>query len=473
LIRRWIFVVLISVWCAPWTAIAQPISLQRFQPHGDGTGWFATESAETLPPLLPVVSLWFNEANDPIGFAETEGEREVHGDLLSIDIQTALGLGDVDLSFTLPVHMAHPWNNHTRIVGIGDLRFTVKAHLFDPTQKGIGLGAVVPVSIPTGHAEHGFGMPGATISPSLLLSGYLRFMRVGLQLGIRAADTGIPAAEGARNETYVSGLLRASAGVHFGSPVEGILELGGEMYGDVGANPMELLVGLRARPNDAFAIHVAGSFRIKNRSITTPDARFVLGVSFLPPSPLDLDRNRQITRRDEGPRPGWGLDKHKRRDRRSWEGDPLEIIEELSSPEPVAERHVEPEPRADEPVAELTATEIVIHQQVHFETDRSSLLDESLTVLVAVAEILGAHPEVLLVEIQGHADERGSEHYNLTLSQARADAVLQTLVALGVAPDRLFARGYGTTAPLVEGDDERAYASNRRVQFIILGIDSD
>jgi outer membrane protein OmpA-like peptidoglycan-associated protein len=76
-------------------------------------------------------------------------------------------------------------------------------------------------------------------------------------------------------------------------------------------------------------------------------------------------------------------------------------------------------------------------------------------------------PEILLVEIQGHTDNRGRSSYNLQLSQQRAEAVRDFLIQAGVSPTRLEARGFGQERPLVPNLTSANRARNRRVQFMI------
>jgi outer membrane protein OmpA-like peptidoglycan-associated protein len=80
--------------------------------------------------------------------------------------------------------------------------------------------------------------------------------------------------------------------------------------------------------------------------------------------------------------------------------------------------------------------------QVTFLNNSATLTPEGQTVVANVAAILKANPTVR-ISIEGHTDTRGSEAANLTLSQARAQAVLSTLVSLGIAADRLTATGFG------------------------------
>jgi peptidoglycan-associated lipoprotein len=96
-------------------------------------------------------------------------------------------------------------------------------------------------------------------------------------------------------------------------------------------------------------------------------------------------------------------------------------------------------------------------QKVHFDYDASTLSASSKSALSANAEIMKAHPK-LSVEVQGHADERGTNEYNLALGSRRAAAVRDYLVAQGVSPSRMTAISYGEEVPL---------AANRRAEFRI------
>lgn len=69
------------------------------------------------------------------------------------------------------------------------------------------------------------------------------------------------------------------------------------------------------------------------------------------------------------------------------------------------------------------------------------------------------------ITLEGHADERGTEEYNLQLSNKRAASVKKYLTDLGVKPGQLDTVGYGENRPASNGHDEAAWAENRRVEF--------
>jgi OOP family OmpA-OmpF porin len=116
-------------------------------------------------------------------------------------------------------------------------------------------------------------------------------------------------------------------------------------------------------------------------------------------------------------------------------------------------------------LAIVTDKEIKILQQIHFEYNKSNIRPESFPVVDAVAEIMKQNPKIK-IEVQGHTDNRGNKRYNQDLSEKRAGAVMQALVARGIERERLRSQGYGMDRPLVPNDTDQNRALNRRVQFI-------
>jgi outer membrane protein OmpA-like peptidoglycan-associated protein len=111
---------------------------------------------------------------------------------------------------------------------------------------------------------------------------------------------------------------------------------------------------------------------------------------------------------------------------------------------------------------------ILILQKVLFKTGSAEILPESNAILDAVATTVIHHPEFTLLEVQGHADERSNDDYNLRLTNDRAHAVVEALATRGVARDHLRSQGYGEYCPLDEGHNEAAWEKNRRVEFKVL-----
>lgn len=117
---------------------------------------------------------------------------------------------------------------------------------------------------------------------------------------------------------------------------------------------------------------------------------------------------------------------------------------------------------------EVRDNEVIILDKVFFELDSSVLKAESIRILDDVAATLIAHPEIELIEVQGHTDDQGSDEYNIGLSQRRAETVRSYLIAQGVAGKRLLPKGFGENVPLQPGTSEEAREANRRVAFKIL-----
>ena len=115
----------------------------------------------------------------------------------------------------------------------------------------------------------------------------------------------------------------------------------------------------------------------------------------------------------------------------------------------------------------VTKSTIVTLKSIEFEFDKAIIQKQSLPILDNVAHALEDNPDIELVEVQGHTDERGDDEYNLDLSNRRAAAVVLYLKQQGIAEGRLTSQGYGETVPLLNEHNERAWKMNRRVEFHI------
>jgi outer membrane protein OmpA-like peptidoglycan-associated protein len=119
----------------------------------------------------------------------------------------------------------------------------------------------------------------------------------------------------------------------------------------------------------------------------------------------------------------------------------------------------------------VTTGEIVILKQVRFRFGQASL-DQTVDpvsddLLTEVRDVIQQHPEIEIIEVQGHADDVGAPAVNQAISQRRAEAVRAWLVRRGVDGARLVARGYGSTVPIAPNTTEEGRQRNRRVQFVI------
>jgi outer membrane protein OmpA-like peptidoglycan-associated protein len=116
----------------------------------------------------------------------------------------------------------------------------------------------------------------------------------------------------------------------------------------------------------------------------------------------------------------------------------------------------------------VTEDSIIILEKIYFETDSAEIQERSFPIIDQVAATLIGNPQITLIEIQGHADERSSDEYNIRLTTDRAAAVLEALVSRGVSRDRLRSAGYGERCPEDPRHTMEAYETNRRVEFKII-----
>ena len=111
-------------------------------------------------------------------------------------------------------------------------------------------------------------------------------------------------------------------------------------------------------------------------------------------------------------------------------------------------------------------------QKLSFEPGSATLDAPSLQIIDQLAEILKTCQDVP-IEIAGHTDSQGRESMNLNLSQERADAVLNAILARRVLTTNLSAQGYGETVPIADNGTEEGREANRRIEFTLLAVDEE
>ena len=142
-------------------------------------------------------------------------------------------------------------------------------------------------------------------------------------------------------------------------------------------------------------------------------------------------------------------------------------------------------------------TKPVVIDNIFYDFDKATLRPESKVALDSMAQVLRDNPNVT-IEMASHTDRIGSEEYNIKLSSRRAQSVIDYLISVGIAPERLQSHGYGKTRPktitkklarqfpqfkegdvlteeyilaLPESDQEIADQINRRTEFQVLSIE--
>ncbi len=106
-------------------------------------------------------------------------------------------------------------------------------------------------------------------------------------------------------------------------------------------------------------------------------------------------------------------------------------------------------------------------QNVHFDVDKYDVKPKYFDELDQVVTVLKSNPGVK-VRIEGHTDADGSDEYNQTLSDNRANAIYDYFISKGVQRDRLSAKGYGESRPIASNDTDSGKALNRRIELTVL-----
>ena len=107
-----------------------------------------------------------------------------------------------------------------------------------------------------------------------------------------------------------------------------------------------------------------------------------------------------------------------------------------------------------------------VGDRVFFANDQSDLTPEAQETLVKQANWLQQYPDVL-VQIEGHADERGTREYNIALSARRATAARNFLISRGISAKRISSIAYGKERPAAFCDAEECWSQNRRAVTVI------
>ena len=111
------------------------------------------------------------------------------------------------------------------------------------------------------------------------------------------------------------------------------------------------------------------------------------------------------------------------------------------------------------------ATGPLARKVIYFDFDKSEIKPEFADLVAAHARNMTSHPNAKM-KLEGNTDERGTREYNIGLGERRAQAVRRALMLQGVAESQLKTVSFGAERPAVEGDDEAAWAQNRRVELV-------
>jgi len=122
-------------------------------------------------------------------------------------------------------------------------------------------------------------------------------------------------------------------------------------------------------------------------------------------------------------------------------------------------------PTPEECLARVSAVQA--EAKISFEPGKATIDPEGLKLIDSLAEAL-TDCETVAIEVGGHTDSQGRESMNLTLSQTRAEAVVDALASRRVLTGNLVAKGYGETQPIADNDTEEGREANRRIEFRLI-----
>ena len=122
------------------------------------------------------------------------------------------------------------------------------------------------------------------------------------------------------------------------------------------------------------------------------------------------------------------------------------------------------------PIQEIVKETEVVLNDIFFEFDKSNITKEGAFELDKLVEALKANPAMVIM-VKAHTDNRGSDAYNMNLSNRRAKATVQYVISKGIAKERISGQGYGESQPKTDCKadcTEEQHAQNRRSEFIIV-----
>ena len=117
----------------------------------------------------------------------------------------------------------------------------------------------------------------------------------------------------------------------------------------------------------------------------------------------------------------------------------------------------------------ITETEVILNP-IYFEFDKSNITEQGARELDKLVKVMNEHPNMVILA-KSHTDTKGSDKYNMRLSERRAQSTVQYIISKGISKDRISGKGYGESEPKVDCKDnctEEQDAQNRRSESIIV-----
>jgi len=125
-------------------------------------------------------------------------------------------------------------------------------------------------------------------------------------------------------------------------------------------------------------------------------------------------------------------------------------------------------PVSDHPSPYRVGDRLPLKASIEFDYNKARIRPSSYLVLDELAALLKEHPELILVEVQNHSDNTIRNYYGRRPTRDRAMSVRRALIARGIAPERLTAKGYGEERPIATNKTAAGRAKNRRTEIVVL-----
>lgn len=437
-------------------------NIQLFYPTTGGYSWFSRDYAQVGDHLQPYGGMTLRYARAPL-VAFINNERfEIVSHQLSLDVVASLSLFKwVEIGVgipTVPLQRGLGLSVVPQVsqfdagrASMGDIRLSIKVPFYH--SKHVHLGAAAMILLPSGDRGNFTGEQTASgVVPKLL--SHFTFLNNRL---IWSLDAGLRF----RKEAQLAN-INFTHELTFGTSLayeilKERLYAGIDLYGASGfrfatwqETPIEGLLGLKVRVS-SFVFSLGGGAGFTS-GYGASQFQFVGGVAFFPRPRIKIVEKI--------------VEKEKIVEQR--------IVEKVlvKEPSPAAEC---PEPivQAPPPKVVVTRKKIRISDKVYFEFDSDKIHPVSFPLLDKVAEAIVGAPRLQQILIEGHTDNKGSDKYNLDLSNRRARSIMNYLVSKGVETARLTSKGFGFRKPKFPNTTERGRALNRRVEFTIMKQEED
>ncbi len=527
-------ILVLSFLALPQMAQAQQItgdtdfSVERFQLSSDRLGILDVEGAQVAPHLTLDLGFWAGYANDPLTvFQEQNGDRSRVASLvhhrIGGSLLATLALWDrLAVGIQLPVVMYQNDSISDGVMtesslssaSVGDLSVIPRVQFLRQAKHGFDLGVRVALTFPTGSSSPYSGDTSVLAEPALLVGRRFGQLRTLLNVGYSARKQQQTVDLEIDDEVFVR-----LAGAHPLGPVnvEAAFRTStgaDDLFGSFNRNHNEVVGGV-SLPFGTGMIGFAAVGVGLSEAFGTPDWRALVGLrlgqdlnkkkeAFLPlvaqEQPLDSDGDGIMDADDQCVDQPEDHDNFQSEDGcpdPDNDGDTVLDVDDACINEPglveaqgcpVLDRDgdtvidaedncpdvpglVENQGCTKKQSVIITGNSLKIIDIVYFRTNKAQILPRSFALLDNVAEVLGSHPNLKQIVIEGHTDSRGKDESNLKLSQRRAESVLEYLVLKNVDRNRLRAQGLGETQPIETNNTNDGRSANRRVEFRIEGSD--